>query len=84
MSFDFITFEYISVPLVPQIISVDNVPIGTNDLVIYIYSMKTREKAIDRVRVYPADGKKLRILAKKKGGKTLPADIIQILLTKAA
>lgn len=30
----------------------------------------------ERINLYPSDGKKLRILAKRKGGKTLPADII--------
>jgi hypothetical protein len=46
----------------------------------YKGNMTNRELAVDRVRLYPSDGKKLRILAKKKGGKTLPADIISELL----
>lgn len=42
--------------------------------------MSNRELAEDRLRVYPSDGKKVRVLAKKRGGKTLPADIIHELL----
>ncbi len=39
-----------------------------------------KELATDRLRAYPSDGKKIRVLAKKKGGKTIPADIIKELL----
>lgn len=39
--------------------------------------MQTKELATDRIRAYPTDGKWLRLAAKKKGGKTTPADIIR-------
>lgn len=41
---------------------------------------KIKELATDRIRAYPSDGKKLRVLAKKKGGRTSPADILHELL----
>lgn len=39
-----------------------------------------KELATDRLRVYPSDGKKIRVLAKKRGGKILPADVIREML----
>lgn len=44
--------------------------------------METKELASARTRTYPRDHKKLTLLAKKKGGKTIPADIIRELLNK--
>jgi hypothetical protein len=43
--------------------------------------MENRERPVDRLRVYPSDGKKVRILAKTRGGKTTPADVIRALLS---
>lgn len=43
-------------------------------------STMDREYATDRIRTFPSDGKRLRLLAKEKGGRTTPAHIINELL----
>ena len=47
--------------------------------------MNSKENATDRVRLYPTDGTVVRVLAAKRGGKVVPADIVHealLLLTK--
>lgn len=44
--------------------------------------MQTKELASARTRTYPSDHKKLTLMAKKRGGKVIPADIVRELLNK--
>jgi len=42
--------------------------------------MNKEERATEKVRVYPTDGDKLRIMAAKAGKGVIPADIIHNVL----
>lgn len=44
---------------------------------------KLKKVVDDRLRLYNADASQLRVWAKEKGGKTLPADIVHELVEKA-